>query len=210
MAKNLTSRLRKILKPMMSEETENKEAMTDQNESVNETANAEQGENAGTTEQAATAAPEQELTEEDKLRKEVADWKDKYTRLFAEFDNFRKRSIKERSDLISTAAGDVIKEIIPILDDFDRAVKANESTEDTAIIKEGFVLIHNKLYKRLEAKGLKPVDATGKPFDTDFHEAITSIPAPTEDLKGKVVDEVEKGYLLHEKVLRFSKVVIGQ
>lgn len=195
---------------MMSEETENKEAMTDQNESVNETANAEQGENAGTTEQAATAAPEQELTEEDKLRKEVADWKDKYTRLFAEFDNFRKRSIKERSDLISTAAGDVIKEIIPILDDFDRAVKANESTEDTAIIKEGFVLIHNKLYKRLEAKGLKPVDATGKPFDTDFHEAITSIPAPTEDLKGKVVDEVEKGYLLHEKVLRFSKVVIGQ
>jgi molecular chaperone GrpE len=208
MAKNLTSRLRKILNPMMSEENENKEAMTDQNEAVNDATNTEQAENLGTEE--STSAPEQELSEEEKLRKEVADWKDKYTRLFAEFDNFRKRSIKERSDIIGAAAGDVIKEIIPVLDDFDRAIKANEATEDVAIIKEGFVLIHNKMYKRLEAKGLKPVDATGKPFDTDFHEAITSIPAPTEDLKGKVVDEVEKGYLLHEKVLRFSKVVIGQ
>jgi molecular chaperone GrpE len=208
MAKNLTSRLRKILNPMMSEETENKEAMTDQNEAVNDATNTEQAENLGSEE--STSAPEQELSEEEKLRKEVADWKDKYTRLFAEFDNFRKRSIKERSDIIGAAAGDVIKEIIPVLDDFDRAIKANESTEDVAIIKEGFVLIHNKMYKRLEAKGLKPVDATGKPFDTDYHEAITSIPAPSEDLKGKVVDEVEKGYLLHEKVLRFSKVVIGQ
>jgi molecular chaperone GrpE len=193
---------------MMSEETENKEAMTDQNEAVNDATNTEQAENLGSEE--STSAPEQELSEEEKLRKEVADWKDKYTRLFAEFDNFRKRSIKERSDIIGAAAGDVIKEIIPVLDDFDRAIKANESTEDVAIIKEGFVLIHNKMYKRLEAKGLKPVDATGKPFDTDYHEAITSIPAPSEDLKGKVVDEVEKGYLLHEKVLRFSKVVIGQ
>lgn len=192
----------------MSEETENKEAMTDQNEAVNDATNTEQAENLGSEE--STSAPEQELSEEEKLRKEVADWKDKYTRLFAEFDNFRKRSIKERSDIIGAAAGDVIKEIIPVLDDFDRAIKANESTEDVAIIKEGFVLIHNKMYKRLEAKGLKPVDATGKPFDTDYHEAITSIPAPSEDLKGKVVDEVEKGYLLHEKVLRFSKVVIGQ
>jgi len=208
MAKNLTSRLRKILNPMMSEETENKEAMTDQNESVNDTANAEQTENLGTEE--TTSAAEPELSEEEKLRKEVSDWKDKYTRLFAEFDNYRKRSIKERSDIISSAAGDVIKEIIPVLDDFDRAVKANEVTEDIAIIKEGFVLIHNKMYKRLEAKGLKPIDATGKPFDTDYHEAITSRPAPTEDMKGKVVDEVEKGYLLHERVLRFSKVVIGQ
>ena len=193
---------------MMSEETENKEAMTDQNESVNDTANAEQTENLVTEE--TTSATEPELSEEEKMRKEVADWKDKYTRLFAEFDNYRKRSIKERSDIISSAAGDVIKEIIPVLDDFDRAVKANEVTEDIAIIKEGFVLIHNKMYKRLEAKGLKPIDATGKPFDTDYHEAITSTPAPTEDMKGKVVDEVEKGYLLHERVLRFSKVVIGQ
>jgi len=208
MAKNLTSRLRKILKPMMSEETENKEAMTDQNDTVSDNANAEQTENLGTEE--TTSAAEPELSEEEKLRNDVADWKDKYTRLFAEFDNYRKRNIKERSEIMSAAAGDVIKEIIPVLDDFDRAIKANEVTEDIAIIEEGFGLIHNKMYKRLEAKGLKPIDATGKPFDTDYHEAITSTPAPTEDLKGKVVQEVEKGYLLHEKVLRFSKVVIGQ
>jgi molecular chaperone GrpE len=131
-------------------------------------------------------------------------------RLFAEFDNFRKRNAKERIELISTAAGDILKEMLPVIDDFDRAIKANETLEDVTVIKEGFTLIHNKMYKKLESKGLKPIDATGKPFDTDFHEAITSIPAPSEDLKGKVVDEVEKGYLLHEKVLRFSKVVIGQ
>jgi len=154
-----------------------------------------------------------ETTEEDELTKakrELAEWKDKYMRLFAEFDNFRKRSAKERIELISTAAGDILKEMLPVIDDFDRAIKANETLEDVAVIKEGFTLIHNKMYKKLESKGLKPIDATGKPFDTDFHEAITSIPAPNEDLKGKVVDEVEKGYLLHEKVLRFSKVVIGQ
>jgi molecular chaperone GrpE len=97
-----------------------------------------------------------------------------------------------------------------VVDDFDRAVKANENVEDVSVLKEGFALIHHKLYKRLESKGLKPIEATGKSFDTDFHEAITQIPAPSEDLKGKVVDEVEKGYLLNEKVIRFSKVVIGQ
>lgn len=152
-------------------------------------------------------------SEEDPLAKaqrEIAEWKDKYTRLFAEFDNFRKRTQKERIDLIANAAGDVIKELLPVIDDFDRAIKANETLEDTAVIKEGFVLIHHKLYKRLEAKGLKPIDAAGKVFDTDFHEAITSIPAPSEEMKGKVVDEVEKGYVLNDKVLRFSKVVIGQ
>ncbi|MFZ4784616.1 MAG: nucleotide exchange factor GrpE [Flavobacteriales bacterium] len=191
----------------MSEETENKEMPVDETpETQDQTAANEQS--TETNEQTAEATVE--LNEEEKLRKEVAEWKDKYTRLFAEFDNFRKRSMKERSELISGAAGDVIKELLPIIDDFDRAVKANEATDDVAVIKEGFVLIHNKMYRKLESKGLKPLDATGKPFDTDFHEAITSIPAPTEDLKGKVVDEVEKGYLLNEKVLRYSKVVIGQ
>lgn len=151
-----------------------------------------------------------EVSEEQKLSQELAEWKDKYTRLFAEFDNFRKRTMKERIDLLSGATSDVIKELLPVIDDFDRALKANDSVEDLNVIKEGFVLIHNKLYKKLESKGLKPIEAQGKPFDTDFHEAITSIPAPTEDLKGKVVDEVEKGYTLNDKVLRFSKVVIGQ
>lgn len=168
---------------------------------------------ADTPETAQTENASEATTEEDELAKakrELAEWKDKYMRLFAEFDNFRKRNAKERIELISTAAGDILKEMLPVIDDFDRAIKANETLEDVAVIKEGFTLIHNKMYKKLESKGLKPIDATGKPFDTDFHEAITSIPAPSEDLKGKVVDEVEKGYLLHEKVLRFSKVVIGQ
>ena len=155
-------------------------------------------------------ASQKTLSPEEKLQREAAEWKDKYMRLFAEFDNFRKRSSKERIDLLSSASSDIIKELLPIIDDFDRAIKANEMVDDVAIAKEGFVLIHQKLYKRLEAKGLKPLEAIGKVFDTDFHEAITQIPAPTEDLKGKVVDEVEKGYTLNEKVIRFSKVVIGQ
>jgi molecular chaperone GrpE len=157
-----------------------------------------------------STAKVEEVSVEEKLQQEVADWKDKYTRLFAEFDNFRKRTIKERADLISSSTADVLKDMLPVIDDFDRAVKANENVDDITVVKEGFVLIHNKFYKKLESKGLKPIDAQGKPFDTDFHEAITSFPAPSEDMKGKVVDEVEKGYLLNDKVLRFSKVVIGQ
>jgi len=157
-----------------------------------------------------STAKVEEVSVEEKLQREVADWKDKYTRLFAEFDNFRKRTIKERADLISSSTADVLKDMLPVIDDFDRAVKANENVDDITVVKEGFVLIHNKFYKKLESKGLKPIDAQGKPFDTDFHEAITSFPAPSEDMKGKVVDEVEKGYLLNDKVLRFSKVVIGQ
>ena len=174
-----------------------------------ETAQAETPSSSETQPEEAPVAAE-EVSVEEKLQKEVAEWKDKYTRLFAEFDNFRKRTIKERADLISSSTADVLKDMLPVIDDFDRAVKANENVDDIAVVKEGFVLIHSKFYKKLESKGLKPIDATGKPFDTDFHEAITSFPAPSEDMKGKVVDEVEKGYLLNDKVLRFSKVVIGQ
>lgn len=156
------------------------------------------------------AAPAQEvISEEEKWQKEAAEWKDKYFRLYADFDNFRKRSVKERSDLISTASGDVIKDMLGILDDFERAIKANESMEDITAVKEGFGLIHQKLYKKLEGKGLKPIESNGVVFDVDFHEAITNIPAPTEDLKGKVVDTVETGYTLNEKVIRFAKVVVG-
>lgn len=190
---------------MKSEEIESsEEQQTQQSEAAaTESTAAEQSETPENT------APE-EIDPLEKANREIAEWKDKYTRLFAEFDNFRKRTQKERVELISNAAGDVIKELLPVIDDFDRAVKANETLEDVAVIKEGFVLIHHKLYKRLEAKGLKPIEAAGKTFDTDFHEAITSTPAPSEELKGKVVDEVEKGYVLNDKVLRFSKVVIGQ
>jgi molecular chaperone GrpE len=146
---------------------------------------------------------------EEKWQHEAAEWKDKYLRIYAEFDNFRKRAARERSELLSTASADLIKELLPIIDDFDRAIRANETVEDISVVKEGFILIHQKLYKRLESKGLKPVNAIGQPFDTDFHEAITQVPAPSEDLKGKVVDEVEKGYTMNDKVVRFSKVIIG-
>lgn len=141
---------------------------------------------------------------------EVALWKDKYMRLHAEFDNFRKRTIKERGDLLRTASGDVIKAILPVLDDFDRAIAANAADEDLANVKEGFQLIHQKLFNVLSQQGLEPMDSKGKPFDVDEHEALTQIPAPEEDLKGKVVDVVEKGYRLNDAILRYAKVVVGQ
>ncbi|MFM7234981.1 MAG: nucleotide exchange factor GrpE [Flavobacteriales bacterium] len=151
---------------------------------------------------------DQPVDELGKARHDAAEWKDKYMRLYAEFDNFRKRSMKEKSELLSTASGELMKELLPVVDDFDRAVQANAAVTDIDVVREGFVLIHQKLYKKLESKGLKPIDAKGKPFDTDYHEAITQMAMP--DMAGKVVDEVEKGYTLHEKVIRYSKVVIGQ
>lgn len=159
----------------------------------------------GEHEQLKANQPEDELG---RARQEAADWKDKYLRLYAEFDNFRKRSMKEKSEILSTASGELMKELLPIVDDFDRAVQANASLTDIEVVREGFILIHQKLYKKLESKGLKPIDAKGKAFDTDYHEAITQIAMP--DMAGKVVDEVEKGYTLHDKVIRYSKVVIGQ
>ncbi|NND77651.1 MAG: nucleotide exchange factor GrpE [Flavobacteriales bacterium] len=134
---------------------------------------------------------------------------DKYLRLYSEFENFRKRTAKERLDLLSTAGGDVIKKMLPVLDDFDRAIKANDESEDTAALKEGFSLIRQKMFGILSQEGLKPMESLETIFDTDLHEAITQIPAPKDDLKGKVVDVIEKGYYLNEKVLRFAKVVIG-
>ncbi|MDZ4823630.1 MAG: nucleotide exchange factor GrpE [Flavobacteriales bacterium] len=155
------------------------------------------------------AIPESE-NDLEKAQRETGEWRDKYFRLYADFDNSRKRTSRERIELLGSASTEIIKELLPIIDDFERAVKANEIVEDINAVKEGFVLIQQKLYKRLESKGLKPIEAKGNIFDTDFHEAITQIPAPTKELKGKVVDEVEKGYLLNDKVIRFSKVVIGQ
>lgn len=182
----------------------------DEQENTTQPEVSEATENTENTENAeATEAPAQE-NEAEKWQKDAAEWKDKYLRLYAEFDNFRKRSIKEKSDILATAAAGIVKDLLPVMDDFDRAVKANETAEDIQAVKEGFVLIQQKLNNALTAKGLKPINAIGQVFDTDYHEAITQIPAPSEDMKGKVVDELEKGYLLNDKVVRFSKVVIGQ
>ena len=162
----------------------------------------------------ATASQEEivetvELTETEKLQAEVAELKDKFLRLQAEFDNFRRRTAKERLDLIGTASKDLVSTLIPVLDDFERATKTMETATDMDAIKEGVGLVYSKFYKILEAKGLKPMNSTGQAFNPEIHEAITQIPAPSDDLKGKVVDEVEKGYYLNDTVVRFAKVVIG-
>ncbi len=145
-----------------------------------------------------------------KLEAEVADLKDKYLRLYSDFENFRKRSAKERIDLIKTASEDVLKELIPVVDDFERAFKASDGETDPIKIREGNQLIFHKLVRVLESKGLKAMeDLTGRPFNPDTQEAITQIPAPNEELKGMVIDVVEKGYILGEKVVRYAKVVTG-
>ena len=135
---------------------------------------------------------------------------DKFVRLYAEFDNYRRRTNKERIELIGSASAGVIKDMIPVLDDLERAILNNEKSEDIKAVKEGFVLVSNKFKSILESKGLKPMDSKGKPFDSELHEAIANVPAPDKKMKGKVVDDVEKGYLLNDKVVRFAKVVVGQ
>lgn len=148
--------------------------------------------------------------EEAKFEAEIADLKDKYLRLYSDFENFRKRTAKERIDLIKTASEDVLRDLVPVVDDFERATKASENETDTVKIREGNQLIYHKLVRILEAKGLKVMDdLKGKPFNPDTQEAITQIPSPSEDMKGMVIDVVEKGYTLGEKVVRFAKVVTG-
>ena len=160
------------------------------------------------TDQEESAATPKVYTEEEYQLK-VNELNDKYLRLYSEFDNFRKRSLKEKIDLSRTASEGVIIELLPVLDDFDRAISAMATTDNLESVKEGIQLIHAKMKAVFASKGLKEIKSIGENFDTDFHEAITSIPAPSEELKNKVVDEVQKGYLLHDKVIRFSKVITG-
>jgi molecular chaperone GrpE len=143
-----------------------------------------------------------------KAQDELAESKDKYLRMYSEFENFRRRTAKEKLELIQSASEQVVKSMLPVLDDFERAEKAFQNVESKEL--EGFLLIYNKFKKVMEQTGVKPMDVkSGSDFDADLHEAITQIPAPDEKLKGKVVDVVEKGYVLNEKVIRFAKVVIG-
>lgn len=141
------------------------------------------------------------------LQDDLAEMKDKYLRLFADFENYKRRTAKERLELIQTASEKVVKELLAVLDDFDRAEKAFREKSDKE--SEGFFLIQNKFKKVLESQGVKVMDTSSLEFDPDVHDAITQIPAPSEALKGKIIDVVEKGYLLNEKVIRHAKVVIG-
>ncbi len=153
------------------------------------------------------------LTDENeliKLKAELQEQKDKYLRLFAEFDNFKRRNAKERVELIQTAGKEVITSMLEVLDDCERAEKQMQTTTDLSQIKEGVQLVFNKLKATLQSKGLKPMESINTEFDVEKHEAITEIPAPTSDLKGKVVDEVTKGYYLNDKLIRFAKVIVGK
>lgn len=152
---------------------------------------------------------EQGNSETEKLQAELAEMKDKYLRMYSEFENFKRRTSKERIDTLQTANRELMVALLPTLDDFERTTKSLESSDNIEALKEGIKLVYNKFQRTLEQKGLKPLEAKGTTFDSELHEAVTQIPAPSEDLKGKVVDELEKGYYLNDKIVRYAKVVIG-
>lgn len=171
----------------------------------------EQAENVQTETVDVEEQPLEEQTVEEKLQDQVKQEKDKFLRLFAEFENYKRRTSKERIELFATASEDVMKTLLPILDDFERALTHIEEDKEAEELRKGVLLIYQKLVKTLEQKGLKAiVIEKGDNFNADNHEAITQIPAPSDDLKGKIIDVVEKGYQLGDKIIRFPKVVIGQ
>lgn len=166
----------------------------------------EQEETADEAEAEEKEEPKKEPTAEEKL----AELQDRYLRLSAEYDNFRKRTLKEKIDLQKSANENLLESILPVADDFDRAMQSVDDAKDIKAVKEGMKLISGKFNGFLTQQGVKEIEAINKEFDTDLHEAITKIPAPSKKLKGKVVDVIQKGYFLNDKVLRFSKVVIGE
>lgn len=145
-----------------------------------------------------------------KLQEEVEKQKKEYLFLAAEFDNYRKRTLKEKAEIIKNGGENVLKGLLPILDDFERGIKAAESDSNSESMLEGMKLIYNKLVKYMESLGVKEMISNGEPFDADFHEAIAQVPAPSEDMKGKVLDTVQKGYMINDKVLRHAKVAVAQ
>lgn len=200
-----------------AESTDSKLNIEDQPEQGNQ--NSPGSDEAGKTaveeeEKTGTAAKEENSDKiEEKpptAEEKLAEMQDKYLRLSAEFDNYRKRTLKEKIELTKTAGESILVNILPVMDDFDRAVKIMENAPDTKAMKEGIDLIYYKLRDFLKQNGIKEIESDNREFDTDLHEAVTSIPAPEKKMKGKVVDTIQKGYYLHDKVIRFSKVVIGE
>lgn len=162
-------------------------------------------------EENASLSQEEQLSQElEKAQKQLEEQKDKYLRLSAEFDNYRKRTMKEKAELILNGAEKSISSILPIVDDFERALKNMEAANDVKAVKEGVELIYNKFINVLGQNGVKAIDTKDKELDTDYHEAIAVIPAPTEELKGKILDCVQTGYTLNDKVIRHAKVVVGE
>jgi molecular chaperone GrpE len=186
-----------------------KKKQTEQKHSKEEQAVAPPVDNAVNQESPAESIVEDNALTISELRNKIDELNDKYLRLFSEFDNYRKRTLKEKIDLSRTASEEVIVSLLTVLDDIERAQKSFETTDKIDVLKEGVQHVYTKFRNILTQKGLKEMNTLGEAFDTDFHEAITNIPAPSEDLKNKVLDEVEKGYLLNDKVIRYAKVVIG-
>jgi len=196
----------------MSEKTEIHEQPTaehqpqDSNESIPETSEAI--EQTDTLTEATVSDDDQQQNEDSNIEEKLNELNDKYVRLHAEFDNYRRRTNKEKLDLITQANEKLLLDLLPTIDDFERAIANNKNVDDIEAVKEGFVLIYNKFMATLQAKGLTQMNALGTDFDSDLHDAIANVPSP-DDQKGKVIDDVEKGYLLNDKVIRFAKVVVG-
>lgn len=203
---------------MAKEKINNEQEQVEEKE-VTETTAQEQSETAeqDTKSEKAEASKKDKKSKKEKpedkieaLGKELQEIRDKHIRLQAEFDNYRKRTMREKMDLVKTGGENVIVNILPVIDDFERALMAFSEIDDKDPLKEGILLIYNKFQDFLKQNGIAEINALEKDFDTDLHEAVTKIPAPKEELKGKVVDVIQKGYLMNEKVIRFSKVVIGE
>jgi len=184
---------------MKEDKEQNEETVNNTEEIKNE--NTDSQENSEVTE---------EVKSEPTAEEKYAELNNKYLRIHAEFDNYRKRTNKEKIDIIGNASASVLKDMIPVIDDFERAILNNKDVDDATSIKQGFELIYNKFLNTLKARGLTPMDAVGQDFNPDIHEAIANVPAPKKKQKGKVIDAVEKGYTLNDKVIRFAKVVVGQ
>lgn len=196
----------------VEEELKNQQKKADQNaQATSESQETEAQENQKATEEAAEATPEEKLEKElAEAQKVIDEQKDKYLRLSAEFDNFRKRTMKEKAELIKNGGEKAINAVLPILDDLERALQNMQKAEDVKAIYEGVELIYQKFLKNLHQEGLEKMEPVGQDFDTDYHEAIALVPAPSEDQKGKILDCVQTGYKLNEKVIRHAKVVVAQ
>jgi len=190
---------------IVMQENENVEIEKDQVENIVNT-----DETTVSQENEAPVADETPISEVEKLQIELAEQKDKYLRLMAEFENYKRRTSKERIDLIQSAGKDILVSLLDVLDDVDRAEKQLNANDDMATQKEGIQLVFNKIRSTVFSKGVKPMESVQQEFDVEKHEAITEIPAPSEELVGKVIDEVQKGYTLNDKIIRFAKVVVGK
>lgn len=181
-------------------ETKTSEEVSDQNETAHSNTSVDEN----------NSEADNTASEILKLKAEVEEAKDKYLRLFAEFDNFKKRTMKERLDLIKTASQETMIALLPVVDDFERAKKAADAENATEKFSEGVSLVYHKFVSTLEQKGLKIMESNGEVFDVEKHEALTEIPAPTPEMAGKVIDTIERGYYLHDKIIRYAKVVVGK